>query len=182
MDDILRLARAYDVAARRHAGQRRKGALGEPYIDHLAEVAALVASVAGGDVELVVAAVLHDAVEDTGMTPDELRADFGAGVAALVAEVTDDKSLPADVRKRLQVEHAAGLSDGAKLIKLADKTSNLRGVAASPPVDWTRERRVAYVDWAVAVVAGCRGVSAALEREFDGAVAACRSEEERRPG
>ena len=168
MNDIEALARAYNFAAARHAGQARKGEAGEPYVNHLTEVAQLVAQATGGaDVELVMAAVLHDAVEDTQTTLGELASAFGPRVASLVAEVTDDKSLEKAERKRLQIEHAGHASAGAKIIKIADKTSNLRALASSPPVGWAAERRVEYLDWALQVVARCRGVNPWLEAQFD---------------
>lgn len=165
---VTDLARAYHFAAVKHIDQRRKGAASEPYINHLTEVAALVAEASGGsDIELIVAAALHDTVEDTQTTFDELAAAFSPRVADLVAEVTDDKALPKLERKRLQIEHAAHTSPAAKLIKLADKTANLRSLLNSPPTGWPAERVAAYFDWAARVVAGCRGTNAWLEAEFD---------------
>lgn len=164
----LILARAYDFAARRHADQRRKGVAAEPYINHLTEVAALVAEgTVGGDQDLIAAAVLHDTLEDTATTFDELARLFGDRVADLVAEVTDDKSLPASERKRLQVEHAAHASRSAKIIKLADKTSNLRSLKNSPPADWSSKRKASYLVWAREVIDGCRGANPWLEEQFD---------------
>jgi len=173
MATIQTLTEAYHFAAGKHAGQRRKGEAAEPYINHLTEVADLVARATdGGDIELIIAAALHDTVEDTETTPAELAARFGQRVAGLVAEVTDDKSLPKAERKRQQIEHAAHASPGAKIIKLADKVSNLRALASSPPADWSDARRRDYADWAGQVVAGCRGANPWLEGEFDAARAA----------
>jgi hypothetical protein len=124
---------------------------------------------------LVAAAVLHDVVEDTQVSIDRVAAEFGGRVAGFVAEVTDDKSLPKAERKRLQVEHAAAASVGAKTIKLADKTSNLRALAASPPVTWSPERRVDYVAWARQVASQCGGASPELEARFHGAAAVLES-------
>src|SRR5271156_1379865 len=139
---MVALARAYHFAAARHVHQRRKGEAAEPYMNHLTEVAELVAvATRGSDPEVIIAAVLHDTVEDTETTLDDLRAQFGERVAGLVAEVTDDKSLPKQTRKDLQVAHAAHASRGAQIIKLADKTSNLRSLLASPPPDWSQARR-----------------------------------------
>ncbi len=167
---IVQLARALDFAARKHRDQRRKGAAAEPYINHLAEVAWLVAEVtAGRDPVVVVAALLHDTIEDTKTTAEELAREFGPEVAAVVVEVTDDKRLPKAERKRLQVENAPHKSPRAKLIKIADKTSNLRAILASPPVDWDAARKREYFEWAARVVAGCRGMNRALEAHFDGA-------------
>jgi (p)ppGpp synthase/HD superfamily hydrolase len=173
MNDVLLLARAIDFAARRHAGQRRKGAAAEPYVNHLAEVALLLAEATGGaDPRLVAAGLLHDAIEDTGATEAELAAAFGRDVAKLVAEVTDNKSLPKAERKRLQVANAAKKPRRAKMLKLADKTSNLRSLAASPPVDWPTARRRGGVGVARAVAAGLAGAHPLLEVAFAEAAAA----------
>jgi guanosine-3',5'-bis(diphosphate) 3'-pyrophosphohydrolase len=171
--DIVAVARALDFAARKHSKQRRKGEAGEPYVNHLAEVARLVAEATDGkDAVAVLAALLHDAIEDTPTTREELEAEFGRDVAQVVAEVTDDKSLPKAERKRLQVESAPHKSARAKLIKIADKTSNLRSIAGSPPLGWDLKRQREYFDWAARVVAGCRGTNPTLERWFDEAHAA----------
>jgi (p)ppGpp synthase/HD superfamily hydrolase len=169
----LALMRALEFAARHHVDQRRKGASETPYINHLAEVAYLVAEATGGaDTNLVIAGLLHDAIEDTGVTRAEIEREFGGDVATLVAAVTDDKSLPKAERKRLQVETAPSKPDRARLLKIADKISNLRDIASDPPADWPEERKREYVDWAASVVDGCRGVSPDLERQFDEARAA----------
>lgn len=173
MNDIVRLARAYHFAALKHVHQRRKGELAEPYMNHLIEVAELVAGATdGADLDLVIAAVLHDVVEDQGVALAELAAVFGQRVADFVDEVTDDKTLPKAERKRLQVVHAASATVGAKTIKLADKTSNLRALASSPPTGWDATRRTEYVAWAGKVIDQCRGVNAELERLFDDAAEA----------
>jgi GTP diphosphokinase / guanosine-3',5'-bis(diphosphate) 3'-diphosphatase len=163
---------AADAAARWHVDQRRKGEAGEPYINHLLEVALLVAEATDGqDFNLVIAALLHDVIEDCDIPASEIAAEFGADVAGLVAEVTDDKTLPKLERKRLQIDHAAHASARAKILKLADKISNLRAMAASPPKGWTLERKQEYVAWSRQVVAGVRGASPWLEAEFDQAAA-----------
>lgn len=160
--------RALAFAAHRHVDQRRKGARQEPYVNHLVEVALLLADPGGvTDARILAAGALHDTVEDTGTTPAELEAQFGAAIAALVAEVTDDKSLPKAERKRLQVVHAPHASPGAQQIKMADKISNLRALTTMPPVGWNLERQQAYLDWAVTVVAGCRAANPALAALFD---------------
>ncbi|TXL81974.1 bifunctional (p)ppGpp synthetase/guanosine-3',5'-bis(diphosphate) 3'-pyrophosphohydrolase [Vineibacter terrae] len=172
MDEVLLLTRAFAFAAEKHVHQRRKGANAEPYVNHLAEVAHLLAvAVHGRDANLVAAGLLHDVLEDTQTTRDELAATFNEDIAALVSEVTDDKSLPKQERKRQQVVHAPGKTDRAKMLKLADKTSNLRDLAASPPADWSTERRLDYVRWGRDVVAGLRGVHPWLETQFDDAAA-----------
>lgn len=166
--DLVLLTRAADYAARQHIAQRRKGERAEPYVNHLTEVAALLAEATGGaDVTLLMGGLLHDTLEDTDATYEDLEQHFGAEVAALVAEVTDDKSLPKDERKRLQIEKTAGKSRRAKLLKIADKTSNLRSMVNSPPAGWSEARLRDYVVWAEQVVRSCRGLNAALDRAFD---------------
>jgi len=167
-NDALLITRAVHFAAVHHKDQHRKGPDLEPYVNHLAEVAAYVATAeAGPDAEVIAAAYLHDTIEDTAVSYEDLVHGFGSRVADLVREVTDDKSLPKAERKRLQIEHAPSLSPSARLIKLADKTSNVRSVVHAPPADWSRERLIDYVAWARAVVDRIRGTDARLEDAFD---------------
>jgi (p)ppGpp synthase/HD superfamily hydrolase len=162
---ILAAAR---FAAARHVAQKRKGKTGEPYVNHLLEVSELIAaSCETLDTNLIVAALLHDTVEDTATSEDELREVFGADVASLVAEVTDDKSLPKATRKALQIQNAPHKSARAAVIKLADKISNLRAILASPPADWTVERQREYFEWAKRVVDNLPRANAVLRAEFD---------------
>jgi guanosine-3',5'-bis(diphosphate) 3'-pyrophosphohydrolase len=162
------LLRAATFAAEKHKSQLRKNSDATPYINHPLAVADLLAREGRiDDATILIAAILHDTIEDTEATPDELERLFGPGVAGIVAEVTDDKSLPKAERKRLQIQHAPLLSRGAKLVKLADKICNVRDVAEDPPKDWPLERRQEYFDWAKAVVDGLRGASAPLEARFD---------------
>jgi (p)ppGpp synthase/HD superfamily hydrolase len=168
MKEWVSVLRAADAAARWHVHQRRKGSAKEPYINHLLEVASLVTQATGGtDPNVVIAALLHDAIEDQGVTAEVITNQFGKHVADIVVEVTDDKSLPKHVRKRKQVESTSKKSREAKLIKLADKTSNVRAVANSPAPDWSSERRLEYVEWAKSVVSGLRGTWPWLEQQFD---------------
>jgi GTP diphosphokinase / guanosine-3',5'-bis(diphosphate) 3'-diphosphatase len=171
-NDILLVSSALDFATRAHTDQRRKGEREEPYINHLSEVAWLLAQATEGiDAALIAAGLLHDTIEDQEVTHENLVREFGQDVADLVREVTDDKSLEKADRKRLQVEHAPHKSDRARMLKLADKTSNLHSILNSPPPDWDAARRRAYFDWAAEVAAGCRGVNAWLEGAFDAAFA-----------
>lgn len=170
--DVERLARAAAFAAEKHSGQVRKGEAGEPYVNHVIEVAEMLAvASAGTDVELVIGGLLHDTIEDTNATHAEIMAIFGVVVADLVLEVTDDKALPKAERKRLQALHAPHKSLRARQLKLADKTSNLRALASSPPAGWPLERQREYLDWARAVAAGLRGANTWLEEQFDAAAA-----------
>jgi GTP diphosphokinase / guanosine-3',5'-bis(diphosphate) 3'-diphosphatase len=166
--DVLTILKAAEAAAKWHVGQKRKGAAAEPYINHLIEVASLVAQAQdGNDPALIAAAFLHDAVEDQNVSPATIAAMFGEDTAALVAEVTDDKSLPKAERKRLQVEKAPHKSRRAKILKLADKTSNLRAMVESPPADWPLERRREYLGWARQVVAGLGDACPSLLAQFE---------------
>ena len=167
---IALMLKALAFAAHKHRDQRRKDAGASPYINHpiaLADVLANEGRV--HDVEVLCAALLHDTIEDTDTEPAELEREFGARVAAIVAEVTDDQKLDKAVRKRLQVEHAAQLSAAAKLVKLADKICNLRDVAERPPAKWDLARRQEYFEWAKRVVDGLRGAHPLLEAAFDAA-------------
>jgi guanosine-3',5'-bis(diphosphate) 3'-pyrophosphohydrolase len=175
VSDFARLLAAAGFAAVRHRDQRRKGAGRTPYVNHPIEVARELSDSGVEDLDILIAALLHDTVEDTGTSPSEIEERFGRRVRLLVAEVTDDKSLEKQERKRLQIEHAPKMSLGAKLIKLGDKISNVREVSSDPPVDWPAARRREYLDWAEAGVAGLRGTSAVLERRFDEALAMGRS-------
>jgi (p)ppGpp synthase/HD superfamily hydrolase len=173
--DIEAIFAALHFAADKHRDQRRKGECASPYINHPIEVAELLVRVGGvTNASVLQAAVLHDTLEDTETTAGELSARFGPAVRRLVEEVTDDKSLPKEERKRLQIVHAPTLSAPARLIKLADKICNVRDISLKPPRDWSIERRVEYLAWAERVVAGCRGVSAGLEQAFDEALTEAR--------
>ncbi|MCA6218940.1 bifunctional (p)ppGpp synthetase/guanosine-3',5'-bis(diphosphate) 3'-pyrophosphohydrolase [Ideonella sp. B7] len=160
-------------AAERHRNQRRKDAEASPYINHPIALAHLLATTGGvDDVVVLQAAILHDTIEDTDTTEAELRARFGEAVTDIVIEVTDDKALPKQRRKELQVEHAPHKSTGAALVKLADKTCNLRDIAATPPADWSLTRRQDYFDWAKRVVDGLPQVNDAMLKAFAEAYAA----------
>jgi len=173
---IRLVSEAAELAARRHNGMARKGRGNEPYINHLAEVARLLAQVTdGADAELVAAGWLHDTIEDTETTREELAGKFGERVASLVVEVTDDMSLPKPARRQKQIEDAPHKSPGAKLIKIADKVSNIGARIVSDPSEAEREDLIDYVDWAEKVVAGCRGGNATLDRTFDDTVKLARS-------
>ena len=166
------LTRALAFAAHKHRDQRRKDEEASPYINHPIALAELLVHEGGVDDPVVLAAaLLHDTLEDTETTREELVAAFGEEIAAIVAEVSDDKALAKQERKRLQIAHAAGLSHRARLVKLADKACNLRDVADHPPAGWSLQRRLEYFDWARDVIDGIRGTHARLEAVFDAAYA-----------
>lgn len=168
--DVVRLTQAFSFAAQAHVDQRRKGGRQEPYLNHLAEVASLVAEATeGADINLIIAALLHDVIEDVGITHPQLVKTFGEDVASLVSEVTDDKTLAKAERKRLQIVTAPSKSPRAKIIKIADKVSNLWALVVSPPTGWSDDRVREYVSWSSQVVEGCRGVNGWLEDQFNNA-------------
>jgi guanosine-3',5'-bis(diphosphate) 3'-pyrophosphohydrolase len=153
--DLARLLEAADFAARKHATQRRKDPEATPYINHPLGVAATLAVAGVGDVDVLMAALLHDTVEDTDCSLGEIDGEFGSVVASLVREVTDDKSLSGPERKRLQVLHTRDASWGARCVKLSDKLYNLRDLLRVAPVGWDRDRVRAYFRWSAQVVEGC---------------------------
>jgi guanosine-3',5'-bis(diphosphate) 3'-pyrophosphohydrolase len=168
MKSVQLVLDAASYAAEKHRSQRRKGLSLEPYINHLIEVAHLVSTVAPEqDTNLVIAALLHDTIEDVGVSALELVERFGLDVADLVVELTDDKSLPKAERKRLQIEHAPNMSVRAQVIKLADKISNLRAILASPPADWDYERKKEYFEWGKRVVDALSQPNPVLKAEFE---------------
>ena len=163
-----RIIKAAYFAARKHSADRRKDAEETPYINHPLALANVLAVECGiDDVEVICGALLHDTIEDTETTEEELLEAFGEQITRIVLEVTDDKKLEWEERKEAQVRNAPDLSDQAKLVKLADKISNLRDIVASPPSDWSLERKRKYFDWAARVVDGVRGVHPELEALFD---------------
>ena len=162
------LLKAIRFSADKHSNQRRKDGAKSPYINHPIEVVQLLWEVGGvRDVNVLLAAILHDTIEDTATRPEEIRDRFGQEVLSLVLEVSDDKNLPKQERKRLQILTAPRKSYGAKLIKLADKSCNVRNLVSTPPKDWSLERRQEYLLWTEKVVAGLRGTNTALEEYYD---------------
>jgi len=168
VDYISMVLGATRFAADKHKSQRVKGAEASPYINHLIEMGELLWRVGEvRDRDCIVAALLNDTLEDTDTTPEELEELFGRRVRLLVEEVTDDKSLPPERRKQLQVIRAAKLSSAAKQLRLADKTLNVAQVAFAPAGEWSLERRCEYLRWSELVVAGLRDCNDKLEANFD---------------
>jgi guanosine-3',5'-bis(diphosphate) 3'-pyrophosphohydrolase len=173
---ITLVLRAAAFAADKHRHQRRKDHARTPYINHPLTVARVLAEEGGvKDPEILAAAILHDTLEDTETTRRVLEREFGARVAALISEVTDDKSLPKQRLKQLQIDHAPMTSKGAALIKVADKICNLRDLRDSPPKHWTAERRQRYRQWASDVVTALPLGRHRLRRVFDGELTGRRS-------
>jgi GTP diphosphokinase / guanosine-3',5'-bis(diphosphate) 3'-diphosphatase len=162
------LVKALHFSAEKHRHQRRKDQAQSPYINHPIEVMQLLWEVGGvREINVLLAALLHDTIEDTETSPDEIRQVFGEEVLSLVLEVTDDKSLDKADRKRLQVEEAPNISVGAKLIKLADKSCNVHDLVVLPPKYWSHSRRREYLLWTEQVVAGLKGANPALEAYYE---------------
>lgn len=165
------LLKAISFAAEKHSTQRRKDSDASPYINHPIAVATVLASEGNVDDEtLLIAALLHDTVEDTETTFENLENFFGVEVANIVREVTDDKSLPKATRKELQIEHAQHASSRAKQLKIADKICNIRDILSSPPNDWAVDRKREYLEWTQKVVTGCRNVNPCLDKVYDDAL------------
>lgn len=174
-EDFGKFIKALRFAAQKHRDQRRKGSLKAPYINHPIQLVDILwNSGEVNDINTLIAAVLHDTVEDTGTTPEEISQQFGDDVRGLVMEVTDDKRLPKMVRKVLQVTSAPHKSPRAKQIKLADKISNVAEVGSDPPGEWSLQRQREYLDWTETVVKGLRGHNPALEGRYDAALAEAR--------
>lgn len=159
---------ALEFASKKHKDQRRKDSDSSPYINHPISLANVLCNEGKiTDSKVICAALLHDTIEDTETTEDELKSIFGKSITKIVVEVTDDKSLPKKERKLAQIEHAKHASKRAKLVKLADKISNLRDILTSPPADWPLERKREYFDWSRAVIDQVRGTNKKLENIFD---------------
>ena len=169
MDDVTGvILKALRFSAEKHSDQRRKDTRSSPYINHLIQVTETLWSVGGvRDKNLLVAASLHDTIEDTNATPAEIEHEFGSDVLGLVLEVTDDKSLPKEIRKQLQIETAPNKSLRAKMLKLADKLCNVHDIVHTPPTSWSLKRRQEYLLWTEKVVKGLRGTSRELEARYD---------------
>lgn len=168
--DLKLLLKALSFAARKHKDQRRKDVAASPYINHPISLANILCNEGHvDDIEVIAAALLHDTVEDTDTSPEELAREFGPAIRDLVMAVTDDKTLPPHERKQRQIAHAGHISHQAKLVKLADKISNVRDMLGAPPMSWDLKRRQAYFDWAKAVVDQLRGTHPQLEAAFDAA-------------
>jgi guanosine-3',5'-bis(diphosphate) 3'-pyrophosphohydrolase len=161
------LFKALSFSAEKHTKQRRKDIDKTPYINHPISLANILAQRWVIDENVLCAAILHDTIEDTETTVDELQEHFGEKITSIVLEVTDDKSLEKSVRKQKQVEHAATISHEAKLVKLADKIANITDIINTPPADWSSDRKKEYFEWAKAVVDNLRGAHQGLEKDFD---------------
>ena len=162
------LIKAIAFAAEKHKNQRRKDLEASPYINHPIALASILANEGGvTDINVLCAAILHDTIEDTKTTAEELREQFGEKITSIILEVTDDKNLDKAVRKLKQIEHAPHASPEAKLVKLADKIANLRDMKAAPPHNWDEQRKQEYFDWAKKVIDGVRGTNKQLENLFD---------------
>jgi guanosine-3',5'-bis(diphosphate) 3'-pyrophosphohydrolase len=168
LQQLSLLVKAMAFAAQKHKDQRRKDEAGSPYINHPVQLVDVLVHEGGvTDLSTIVAAMLHDTVEDTDATADEIEAVFGAEIRLIVEEVTDDKSLGRQACKQHQIDKAPSLSYEARAVKLADKICNLRDIASNPPAGWPLDRRQAYFDWSKRVIDGLRGTHPTLEALFD---------------
>lgn len=159
---VDRLVKAIDFAAKKHANQRRKNSDASPYINHPIDVMNILIECGVNDIDVLIGAVLHDTLEDTNTSDVELVEHFGEKVARIVKECSDDKSLPKHVRKQLQIEHALVISNEAKMIKMADKLSNMSDLHRDPPKGWTKEIVEGYAVWTYFVYLGLRDANPTL--------------------
>ncbi len=167
-ENLYLLLKAIRFASLKHNNQRRKDADASPYINHPIAVAETLWKIGSvRDMVTIISGILHDTIEDTDTTPEELRKEFNRDICLAVEEVTDDKNLSKDDRKRLQVKNAHHKSLRAKHIKLADKICNIQDIANFPPSNWSTDRKLAYIRWAKDVINEIRGTNAELERHFD---------------
>lgn len=164
--DLVSIMKAVDFAARKHSHQRRKDVKKTPYVNHPIEVATLLTENGITDVSVIISALLHDTLEDTQTTLNEIFDEFGSAISRIVLECTDDKTLNKVERKRLQIEHAQKISDQAKLVKLADKYSNLLGIYDHPPQGWTNEDIQGYIYWSYAVCKNCFGIHEKVDQKL----------------
>jgi guanosine-3',5'-bis(diphosphate) 3'-pyrophosphohydrolase len=166
--DLKLIFEALFFAAEKHKDQHRKGDSAAPYINHPIAVAYYLTRYCDMvDTTVVIAAILHDTLEDTDATPQEIEEKFGPDVLLLVQEVTDDKNLPKDVRRNLQVKTVSEGSPGAKLIRLADKISNVTDLTKTPPTGWDEKAKIDYLDWTEQVIRRIKGVNSSLEQLYD---------------
>lgn len=169
-DDMQIVVRALDFAARKHRDQRRKDPYGSPYINHPIALMHVLSEEAGvTDAHLLAVAALHDTIEDTDTTFEELIRVFGEEISKTVLELTDDKSLPKPDRKKRQIEYASRISHAGAIVLLADKVCNLRDIARIPPPDWTLQQKRNFFDWAREVVENLPPVNETLEALFEDA-------------
>jgi guanosine-3',5'-bis(diphosphate) 3'-pyrophosphohydrolase len=172
-NDLDSFLKALNFSAQKHRHQKRKDSPGSPYIHHPIEVANILWTIGKvEDITTLIAAILHDTLEDTDTTAEHIRTTFGDEVLELVLELSDDNNLSKQERKQNQIAHAPLLSPRAKQIKLADKICNVHDVAYLPPEGWSRHRRIEYLKWAQAVIDGLRGTNESLEKCFDETLAA----------
>ncbi len=174
MQNQTKIIEAFSIAAIRHKNQIRKGVGKVPYINHPIAVAKLLSDVGETDTDLIISSLLHDVIEDTCKNEQEIKElsneildKFGENVLLTVLEVSDNKSLPVNERKRLQVIHTPKLSDRAKKLKIADKICNILDIKNDPPENWSQERKVKYLEWAKQVVVGAKGINKKLDQYFD---------------
>lgn len=166
IEPLKLIFKALSFSAEKHKNQRRKGVDGAPYINHPIEVCNHLIQCHVSDLNTLIGAILHDTIEDTDTGPEEIKDLFGDDILKLVEEVTDDKSLPKQVRKRLQIETGGKKSIKAKQIKIADKICNVTDIMNAPPAGWDLQRKIEYFDWAEKVVNELKGVNACLEKLF----------------
>lgn len=174
--DTAALLKAIAFAADKHRQQRRKGLDSDPYINHPIAVANILANIGNiTELPILLAAVLHDTIEDTDTGQEEILQLFGIQVLNLVLEVTDNPHLSKPARKQLQIQNLPDMSTGAKCIRLADKISNMLDITFHPPLNWSPQRCAEYIDWSEQILVGCKGINTDLEYKFQQVIKAART-------
>lgn len=166
-NELAKLLNSCSFAAKKHRNQRRKDSERTPYINHPIDVANILARAGITDLDTLIGGILHDTIEDTDTDQEEIRLLFGDNVLKIVLECSDDKSLHKVERKKLQIEHASHISNSAKLVKLADKYSNLLDILSNPPSSWSKEEIEGYIIWGYAVVSKLKGINEKLDNDFE---------------
>ncbi|MFZ9848658.1 MAG: HD domain-containing protein [Flavobacteriales bacterium] len=153
MANLQLLFKALNYSAEQHKAQRRKGMESVPYINHPIKVTNIITQfIPDASDDLICAAILHDVVEDTDATIDDIKNKFGDAIASIVQEVTDDKSISKAESRRKQIENAPKLSYNAKIIRVCDKISNVRDICGENIPDWDYKTKIEYLNWAEQVV------------------------------
>lgn len=167
LQDLQKLTKAYNFSAQKHTKQRRKDKDANPYINHPIEVAKILTDSDIVDIDTIIAGILHDTIEDTNTTYEEIIENFGENIAKIVMECSDDKKLDKITRKQLQIVHAGEISSEARMVKLADKLSNCHNMINNPPCQWSKAEIYGYIYWSYAVCQKLKGINIKLDNKLD---------------
>lgn len=166
--DIHIVLEAVGFAAEGHNGQLRENPEKTPYIIHPIRVTEHLMTIANvHERDILVAALLHDTVEDTKITFADIQKSFGTTAEGYVRELTDNMSLPQEERMKLQIETAPKKSLAAAQIKLADKYDNLKSLQSNPPATWDQKKIDEYFLSAKKVTSSLPAANVPLKKAVD---------------